>query len=57
MKGAGESGVGGALAAVSNAVADALGSEGLLECVPATPARVIVALNRALNRALNGSHA
>lgn len=45
MKGAGESGVGGALAAVSNAVADALGGDILLEHVPATPARVIAALN------------
>lgn len=41
MKGAGESGLGGALAAVSNAVANALGNDARLEHVPATPARVI----------------
>ncbi|RLK45700.1 xanthine dehydrogenase family protein molybdopterin-binding subunit [Cupriavidus plantarum] len=45
MKGAGESGVGGALAAAFNAVADALGDDARLEHVPASPARVIAALN------------
>ncbi|WP_244231173.1 xanthine dehydrogenase family protein molybdopterin-binding subunit [Paraburkholderia graminis] len=44
MKGAGESGVGGALAAVSNAVADALGDDGCVKHVPATPARVMASL-------------
>lgn len=44
MKGAGESGLGGALAAVSNAVADALGDDACLQHVPATPARVMAAL-------------
>jgi carbon-monoxide dehydrogenase large subunit len=45
MKGAGESGLGGALAAVSNAVADALGPlADQLKCVPATPPRLIAAI-------------
>ena len=48
MKGAGESGVGGAMAATANAVADALGSAGaFLEAFPATPSRVLAALRRA----------
>ncbi len=48
MKGAGESGVGGALAATANAVADALGPAGaFLEAFPATPPRVLAALRRA----------
>ena len=42
MKGAGESGVGGGLAAVTNAVADALGPvAALLTTVPATPPRLM----------------
>jgi carbon-monoxide dehydrogenase large subunit len=42
LKGAGESGVGGALAAVTNAVADALGSAGRgLRHIPATPSRLL----------------
>ncbi|GAB5101145.1 xanthine dehydrogenase family protein molybdopterin-binding subunit [Caballeronia sp. HLA56] len=44
MKGAGESGLGGALAAVSNAVANALGNDACVAHVPATPARVIASL-------------
>ena len=44
MKGAGESGLGGALAAVSNAVADALGNNAVLQNVPASPPRVLGAL-------------
>lgn len=46
MKGAGESGLGGALAAVSNAVADALGKDAVLQNVPATPPRVLAAMQR-----------
>ena len=42
MKGAGESGLGGALSAVFNAVGDALGQDGpRLDTVPATPERLI----------------
>jgi len=48
MKGAGESGVGGALAATANAVADAIGPASIhLEAFPATPARILAALRRA----------
>ncbi len=49
MKGAGESGVGGGLAATANAVADALGPAAVafLEAFPATPPRVLAALRRA----------
>ncbi len=48
MKGAGESGVGGALAATANAVADALGpAAAFLQAFPATPMRVLAALRRA----------
>lgn len=47
MKGAGESGVGGALAATANAVADALGpASAYLEAFPATPPRILAALRR-----------
>ena len=42
MKGAGESGLGGALSAVFNAVSDALGGDGSrLDTVPATPERLV----------------
>ena len=42
MKGAGESGLGGALSAVFNAVGDALGRDGSrLDTVPATPERLV----------------
>ncbi len=52
MKGAGESGVGGAMAATANAVADALGLAGaFLEAFPATPSRVLQALRRAWGHA------
>ena len=45
MKGAGESGIGGALAAVTNAVGDALGHLSLmLDTVPATPPRLLAIL-------------
>jgi aerobic carbon-monoxide dehydrogenase large subunit len=44
MKGAGESGLGGALASVINAVADAQGVGTTVRCVPATPPRVLAAL-------------
>jgi len=44
MKGAGESGLGGALSAVTNAVANALGDDARLTHVPATPARVMASL-------------
>jgi carbon-monoxide dehydrogenase large subunit len=44
MKGAGESGLGGALAAVTSAVADAMGDAAILEHVPATAPRVLAAL-------------
>lgn len=48
MKGAGESGLGGAMAATANAVADALGpAAAWLETFPATPPRVLDALRRA----------
>lgn len=47
MKGAGESGLGGAMAALGNAVANALGSAGTIENVPMTPARIISALQKA----------
>ncbi len=48
MKGAGESGLGGAMAATANAVADALGSAApYLDTFPATPPRVLAALRRA----------
>ncbi len=48
MKGAGESGLGGALAATVNAVADAIGLAAIhLEAVPATPCRILAALRRA----------
>jgi carbon-monoxide dehydrogenase large subunit len=47
MKGAGESGLGGALAAVFSAVNDALGDGAELQHVPATPPRVIAALQGA----------
>lgn len=48
MKGAGESGVGGALAATANAVADALGpAAAFLQAFPATPPRVLAALRQA----------
>ena len=47
MKGAGESGVGGGLAATANAVADALGPAAVyLQAFPATPSRVLAALRR-----------
>ena len=45
MKGAGESGVGGALAALTNAVADALGPKVALRHVPATPMAILDALD------------
>lgn len=42
MKGAGESGLGGALSAIFNAVGDALGPAGTgLDAVPATPERLV----------------
>lgn len=48
MKGAGESGLGGALAATANAIADALGPAArYLEKFPATPARILAALQQA----------
>ncbi len=48
MKGAGESGLGGALAATANAVADAIGPACIhLEAFPATPARILAALRQA----------
>lgn len=46
MKGAGESGLGGSLAAVTNAVADALGASApFTTVVPATPARLMAILS------------
>ena len=49
MKGAGESGLGGALAAVTNAVGDALGPlSARLDTVPATPPRLVAILAKAL---------
>jgi carbon-monoxide dehydrogenase large subunit len=47
MKGAGESGLGGAMAVLGNAVAHALGNAGTVEHVPMTPARVMAALQKA----------
>ena len=48
MKGAGESGVGGAMAATANAVADAMGpAAAFLQAFPATPPRILAALRRA----------
>ena len=48
MKGAGESGLGGALAATANAVADAIGPAAVhLQNFPATPARILTALRLA----------
>src|SRR5690349_7216963 len=44
MKGAGESGLGGALAALSNAVADAIGDASSLRPVPATPMVILDAM-------------
>jgi carbon-monoxide dehydrogenase large subunit len=44
MKGAGESGLGGALASVINAVADAQGADTTVRYVPATPPRVLAAI-------------
>jgi carbon-monoxide dehydrogenase large subunit len=46
MKGAGESGLGGAMAVLGNAVANALGHDATVEHVPMTPARVINALQK-----------
>jgi carbon-monoxide dehydrogenase large subunit len=46
MKGAGESGLGGAMAVLGNAVAHALGDAATVEHVPMTPARVITALQK-----------
>lgn len=46
MKGAGESGLGGALASVINAIADAQGEGSAVEHVPATPPRVLAARRR-----------
>jgi len=47
MKGAGESGFGGAIAAITNAVADALGENGrLLSRIPHRPERILALLNR-----------
>jgi carbon-monoxide dehydrogenase large subunit len=46
MKGAGESGVGGALAALTNAVTDALGKGCVLHRVPATPMVILDAMQR-----------
>ncbi|MDR6632629.1 carbon-monoxide dehydrogenase large subunit [Phyllobacterium sp. 1468] len=49
MKGAGESGVGGAMACVINAVGDAIGAEAAsrLDTIPATPLRILRALRGA----------
>ena len=44
MKGAGESGLGGALACVINAIADAQGAGTRVEYVPATPPRVLASI-------------
>ena len=42
MKGAGESGLGGAMACITNAVADALGPSGRgVSFVPSTPERIL----------------
>lgn len=46
MKGAGESGLGGAMAVLGNAVANALGDAATIRHVPMTPARVIAALQK-----------
>jgi carbon-monoxide dehydrogenase large subunit len=46
MKGAGESGLGGAMAVIGNAVAHALGDAALIEHVPMTPSRILSALQR-----------
>ena len=49
MKGAGESGLGGALSAVTNAVGDALGPDSArLTTVPATPPRLMSILNESV---------
>ncbi len=45
LKGAGESGVGGAMAAVTNAVADALGEHDQLRRVPSTPPTILPMLS------------